>query len=340
MGGRAAGAGWPTGVLAGVIPPVDGDAAGAAGSAGATAGRSAGCSGTAASFGGNGAGRDAVDNTGGIGNFGGATGAGAADGVNDAGRCANGAGDVPWVDRGELAAVDGRTNGIGIPPGAWVGRAGAAGIPPGDVGRTADPARGGTVGLTSALRAGVACGKSPSTCVRAGVGNGSAGAGDRAAGLVAGVTDGGVSGATLAAASGGVAALPTGTDGDGATGVITRGGVAWAGGGGDAPAIAAAFGVPAENSSCARCPASMAMTAPHTEHLARTLDAGRREGSTRKTDRHSGQTTFMRGLLHGRQSWGPLSASRQRAGYRCGGQPNTPIHPESWRSSSFPSQVH
>ncbi|MDQ2668481.1 MAG: hypothetical protein M3Z05_21175 [Gemmatimonadota bacterium] len=43
----------------------------------------------------------------------------------------------------------------------------------------------------------------------------------------------------------------------------------------------------AENSSCDAALASIVMTAPHTEHRARTLETGSRAGSTRNTERHS-----------------------------------------------------
>jgi len=43
------------------------------------------------------------------------------------------------------------------------------------------------------------------------------------------------------------------------------------------------------------------ITPPHTEQRARTLSAGSLSGSTRKTERHSGQTTFMPSLPSTRQ---------------------------------------
>jgi hypothetical protein len=49
----------------------------------------------------------------------------------------------------------------------------------------------------------------------------------------------------------------------------------------------------AANSSRASVPAPMVITPPHTEHRARTLVPGTLAGSTRNTERHSGQATFM-----------------------------------------------
>ena len=46
----------------------------------------------------------------------------------------------------------------------------------------------------------------------------------------------------------------------------------------------------------------MEMTPPQTEHRARTLAAGSLSGSTRKTERHSGQTTFIPSLRSSRRS--------------------------------------
>lgn len=47
-----------------------------------------------------------------------------------------------------------------------------------------------------------------------------------------------------------------------------------------------------ENSSSMDAPAVTVMTPPHTEQRARTVVAGTLAGSTRKTERHSGQETF------------------------------------------------
>jgi hypothetical protein len=48
-----------------------------------------------------------------------------------------------------------------------------------------------------------------------------------------------------------------------------------------------------EKSLRASAPAAIVSTPPHTEQRARTLVPGIFPGSTRKTDRHSGQVTFM-----------------------------------------------
>lgn len=92
------------------------------------------------------------------------------------------------------------------------------------------------------------------------------------------------------------------------TGRVGAGGVAILGGGGGAGARTTAGAVsvstgadaacdttgPAlanagENSSSIELPTPIVMTPPHTEHRARTPMADTLSGSTRKTDRHSGQ---------------------------------------------------
>ncbi|MDQ2668482.1 MAG: hypothetical protein M3Z05_21180 [Gemmatimonadota bacterium] len=130
-------------------------------------------------------------------------------GVSDEGRCANGVGGVPDAARGVPTTVDGRTNGVGMPPGDCVGLAGVAGMLPGSVGRTGDAGR--EVALRRSSTNGVGAKGSPalaSGSMLAGVGDGSAGAGDRSAGLVA------------------AAGSATGSDevigGDGTGGVATR----------------------------------------------------------------------------------------------------------------------
>ena len=56
-------------------------------------------------------------------------------------------------------------------------------------------------------------------------------------------------------------------------------------------------------SARASVPAAITITPPHTEHRARTLAAGILAGSTRNTERHSEQVTFMERHLPERPSW-------------------------------------
>lgn len=84
---------------------------------------------------------------------------------------------------------------------------------------------------------------------------------------------------------------------------------------------------------------AIAITPPQTEHRARTLAAGTLSGSTRKTERHSGQTTFIPSLRSSRRSTDRRSVPCRRAGCRCGGPPSTPSRAMSSRSSSSPWQA-
>ncbi|MEP6729968.1 MAG: hypothetical protein ABJE10_04980, partial [bacterium] len=61
----------------------------------------------------------------------------------------------------------------------------------------------------------------------------------------------------------------------------------------------------AANSLCASAPAAIVITPPHTEQRARTLAAASFAGSTRNTERHSGQVTFIDDLPPSRRAWGP-----------------------------------
>jgi hypothetical protein len=102
-------------------------------------------------------------------------------------------------------------------------------------------------------------------------------------------------------AIGGVGALPKCVGA--AAGVAAREGV------GVAPTFPAplAAGV---NSSAVPPSRATVMTPPHTAQRARTLAPGILPGSTRKTDRHSGQLTFMLPGLHGRRHRNPTPTAR------------------------------
>jgi hypothetical protein len=84
-----------------------------------------------------------------------------------------------------------------------------------------------------------------------------------------------------------------GGGGDCGGGAIAAAGGAIEGAGeAEAPAIAGVWR-DAEKSACALAPAAIVMTPPHTEQRARTLAPAIFSGSTRNTDRHSGQVTFI-----------------------------------------------
>src|SRR5207247_546664 len=93
--------------------------------------------------------------------------------------------------------------------------------------------------------------------------------------------------------------------------------------------------------SAAMCAAAeMAITPPHTEQRARTADPGTFAGSTRKTEWHSGQLTFIRWFPPELRSWAPKFATHPQAGCQCGDLSNRPPPRGSSRSSSSPLQVH
>ena len=70
----------------------------------------------------------------------------------------------------------------------------------------------------------------------------------------------------------------------------------------------APVGVAKEKSARPSAPAAMVMTPPHTEQRARIRAAGILDGSTRNTERHSGQATFILCLQRGLPSWDPKCA--------------------------------
>jgi len=94
-----------------------------------------------------------------------------------------------------------------------------------------------------------------------------------------------------------------------------------------------------ENSSSIEDPAEIVMTPPQTEQRARTMADGTFAGSTRKTERHSGQETFTCP-----PSRPVCRAARQRAGSRSASHPavgrwRTLSREASSRSSSFQLRV-
>ena len=89
------------------------------------------------------------------------------------------------------------------------------------------------------------------------------------------------------------------------------------------------------NSSSIEAPAPIIITAPHTEHRARTPDDGIRVGSTRNTDRHSGQLTFTAPPSRPSSREASLRPPTRRPTHRFGDRWSTPIRGESSRSSSF-----
>jgi hypothetical protein len=87
----------------------------------------------------------------------------------------------------------------------------------------------------------------------------------------------------------------------------------------------------------------MVMTPPQTAHRARTLAPAIFPGSMRKTDRHSGQETFMRPLprpvARRQRRRGPLAVPLPLRGRPCAGRWRRPSRGGSWRNSSFRWQV-
>jgi hypothetical protein len=84
--------------------------------------------------------------------------------------------------------------------------------------------------------------------------------------------------------------------GCGGVGMVTggRGGSADATGGRWRAGVCGGIGADAVKSSSMRPRSPIAITPPHTEHRARTPASGILAGSTRNTELHSGQVTFMR----------------------------------------------
>lgn len=163
-----------------------------------------------------------------------------------------------------------------------------------------------------------------------GGGGGVAGADGRAA---AGVGIGGVTGREPVS---GVFRANGATPGVGGAGVGMRdGGGAW--GRGVGRAAGAAVARPSLKSFSIAPPLPIVITPPHTLHRARTPAVGIFVGSTRKTDRHSGQETFTSPL---RSPAGRAVAILPRRPDHAGDRRRRRSLEESWRSSSFPWRAH
>jgi len=233
-------------------------------------------------------------------------------------------------------ACAGATNGRAGP----LGRAGAPGIGGGagaagiaGVGR-ADGiggivGRGANAGGRAALDG--SCGIEPAAGVPI------AGRGGNIVGRGAGVVIGrGATGGT-GGTNGGVAGRATGRA-VAAGGVANRGGALGATGATGADATTGcAVGA---NSSSIELPAPIVMTPPQTEQRARRPKAGIFVGSTRNTDRHSGQETFTSppSLWPNRAASHPASI-RRPATHQCVDRSRTRSREASSRSSSFQSRA-
>ena len=196
--------------------------------------------------------------------------------------------------------------------------------------------------------------------VKAGVGmRGGAGGWTGSAGGVTATGTGGGSGATSTAGAGGGVTLAAGgratgaeIRGGGAGGITTgaelrgigAGGIATGaeirGSGGAATAapppdanMGAAIGC--AKSSFATAPPLTAITPPQTEQRVRTPACGTRAGSTRKTERHSGQVTFMRPHVTRTGHWPARHRAQVRRQGPGGDPPCKPSRGESSRRSSF-----
>ena len=193
-------------------------------------------------------------------------------GTGDIGRGAGGAAGVGATTAGGSAGV-GLTGGTGI-ANAGVARAGGAGIANAGVARAGCAGIAGTgVAIAGVPRAGVARGGVIGEGTTLG---GSAGVG-RAGGACAGIEVAGVG-----MRGTGPDILPDAPD---ARGVVT-----------DAELATGATAVAGAKSLRWSAPADTVITPPQIEQRARIAVPGNFAGSTRKTERHSGQVTFIRGL--------------------------------------------
>lgn len=231
----------------------------------------------------------------------------------------------PTTDGREIGGISGDA-GAPIPPAAngdvvrGCGGGGMKGIA-GGIGGVS-----GRVGGTGASDAG------DGDDVKAGVGiRGGAGGWTGSAGGVTTTGTGGGSGATSTARAGGGVTLGAGGM---ATGAEIRGG------GGAVTAVpppdanmGAAIGW--AKSSFAISPPPTAITPPQTEQRVRTPACGTRAGSTRKTERHSGQVTFMRPHVTRTGHWPARHRAQVRRQGPGGDPPCTPSRGESSRRSSF-----
>ena len=160
--------------------------------------------------------------------------------------------------------------------------------------------------------------------------------------------DGGVAVAVTGPVSsrrrGGAAISPllVGPGGGGGGGAYGRGGAALNGCDPGAGGVAAAgvadraapdVGVPAPLG------AGIVMTPLQTEHRARTPFGGTLAGSTRKIERQSGQLTFIHSLRSCEHRVSPAAAPAASRARRFVYPPYKLSQADSWRTSSFPSQV-
>lgn len=258
-----------------------------------------------------------------------------AGGVATEGLGANGAAGPAVEGRPGGVTLDGRAkDGVGIPTGGvCVGRGGALGA-----------AGGANVGIGMLGRDIGGVGTETGVGTATGGAAATVGAGGSAAGTGTGVAEG-CDTATAGTAGVGAGAAETTSGAGGATGVGATGAAA-TGAGGATGATGAAGGADVSmragveaNSVRASTPPVMEMTPPHTTHRARTFADGSFAGSTRKTERHSGQVTFIRRLPNGWRASDQICASLQPAGCQYGDPPSRPILPASLRSSSFPLPV-
>jgi len=210
--------------------------------------------------------------------------------------------------------------------GGAVGRGGAGGATAGGA-ATGAAAGGAADGAAAGGRAGggtTGCGGAGGAAT-VGVADGAGGVAIAGGGACTGAGGGGAGGSAALGAAG------AGATGGGAGGVCT-------GCAGRAAMIGALPLVDA-NSSAAPEGGEIVITPPQTEQRARTVVEGTRAGSTRKTERHSGQATFTRGLPREPLSASRRSGSRRQVGCPSGGRSSRPSPGASWRSSSFPLQV-
>ena len=143
----------------------------------------------------------------------------------------------------------------------------------------------------------------------------------------AGVGDTSVSGRGRGA---GDAGLVGGGDADDAAGVTRASALAACG-------LTALADAGTANSSRPPPAPAIVITPPQTEQRARATAMGTLAGSTRKTERHSGQVTFMPSPPWGVTDRTPRCATRLRADCRSDDPPSRPIPAVSSHSSSFPS---
>lgn len=213
-------------------------------------------------------------------------------------------GDAPPI-RGPRGPANGAT--------PRLGPAGGAGAGP-ERGEAAGGVRGG---ITGARRAG-ACGVESGSLGLAG-GVGATGFTDTGGGGGGGCGGTGVGRGVSAGAS------PTGLAPTAGVGLFGAGGVARTAGvlarGGTAPA------------ACPFASSATTITPPHTEQRARTLPSGTFAGSIRKTDRHSGHTTFTAPPSH--RMHRPVPRRPPRVPFHpYAGRPYTRNPAGSWHSSS------